>query len=272
MSHSFRRNSSVLFCFAMLLFASCRSSKDIGYFQDLPQTETIQVLAEEHPAFTLRFKANDVLAITVNALDPASVAVFNNPAISYLSPNESEVGFSQQLQTYRVDTAGDINFPVLGKVKVENLSKEEVVTLLEDKLKKYVKDPIVNIQLVNFRISILGEVATPGAFPIKNDRTSVLDALAMAGDLTVHGERQISLIREVDGQQVLHRIDLEDAASMTKPEWYVQQNDVIYVHPNKAKSRSSTYSERDSFNVSLFSAITSTVSVITSMLIALLIK
>ncbi len=272
MSHFLRRNSSVFFCLVMLFFASCRSSRDIGFFQDLPQTEDIQILTEKNPAFALRFKVDDVLAITVNALDPTSVAVFNNPAISYLSPNESEVGFSQQLQTYRVDTAGDINFPILGKIKVENLSKEELVSLLEDKLKKYVNDPIVNVQLVNFRISILGEVNAPGAFPIKNDRTTVLDALAMAGDLTVHGERQISLIRDVDGQQVLYRIDLQDATSVAKPEWYVQQNDVIYVHPNGAKSRSSNFSERDSFNVSLFSAITSTVSVITSLLIALLIK
>ncbi len=258
--------------FLLLLITSCKSTKDVSYFQNIPQDIAVEVL-ETTQNHILRFKVGDILAITVTAVDPNTVAIFNTPVVSYMTPNSEELTYAQQLLTYTVDNNGYVNLPVLGQVKVEGLSRVELVDLLQKKISKYVNDPIVNVQLVNFRISVLGEVLNPGSFPVDNERVTVLDALAMAGDMTIYAKREdVCIIRDDNGKKKIMQIDLYDTKMLSDTSYYMQQNDVIYVRPNTAKSRNAGYSQRDSFNISLFSTIVSTVSVLTSLLIALLIK
>ncbi len=261
--------SSILLSFSI---TSCKSTKDVSYFQNISSEIPVEVFnsTEKH---VLKFKVGDILAITVTAVDPNSVAIFNTPVVSYMTPNSEELTYSQQLLTYTIDNNGCVNLPVLGQVKVEGLSRIDVINLLQNRISKYVNDPIVNVQLVNFRISVLGEVLTPGSFPVDNERVTVLDALAMAGDMTIYAKREdVCIIRDNNGEKKIIQVDLYNTEILTDTTFYVQQNDVIYVRPNRAKSRNAGYSQRDSFNISLFSTIVSTVSVLTSLLIALLIK
>ncbi len=267
------RNALIYSSFLLSLFiTSCKSTRDVSYFQDLSSEIPVEVF-QPNQNHVLKFKVGDILAITVTAIDPNSVAIFNTPVVSYMTPNSDKLSISQQLLTYTIDNNGCVNLPVLGQVKVAGLSRVEVIDLLQNRISKYVNDPIVNVQLVNFRISVLGEVLTPGSYPVDNERVTVLDALAMAGDMTITGNREdICIIRDENGEKKVIKIDLYNSDILTDSAFYVQQNDVIYVRPNRAKSRNARYSQRDSFNISLFSTIVSTVSVLTSLLIALLIK
>ncbi len=261
------------FLILSILFTSCKSIKDVSYFNELSEEIPTELFDSVYVNHSLKYKVNDVLAITVTALDPNSVAVFNNPLVSYMKPNSNDMQLSQQLLTYTIDETGSVNFPVLGKVRLEGLTRFEAIEHLQNKIKKYVQDPIVNIQLMNYRASVLGEVAHPGSYPIENERTTLLDVLAKAGDLTIYAQREnICLLREENGKRIVLSVNLYETDVLVNPKYYIQQNDIIYVRPNRAKSRNATYSQRDSFNISLFSAIVSTVSVLTSLLIALLIK
>ena len=146
------------------------------------------------------------------------------------------------LQPYLVDNEGKINFPVLGELKVGGLTKREAEQLIIDKLKPYIKEtPIVTVRMVNYKISVLGEVARPGTFTISNEKVNLLEALAMAGDMTVWGVRDnVKLIREgADGKQKIVTLDLNKAETILSPYYWLQQNDIVYVTPNKAKARNS---------------------------------
>lgn len=256
-----------------LLISSCRSTKDVGYFNNLDQPNVQQLIGENVSNYSPRIAPDDMLGITVTAVDPNSVAAFNLPALSFLTPGEKQLSFTQSLQTYLVGANGTIQFPVLGELKVGGLTKQECIKYLEGLISAYVNDPIVNIQILNYRISVLGEVNKPGSFTMPNDRISILDALSHAGDLTIQGERRnVLLIRDNNGRKEFHRYDLTRSDLFTSPYYYLQQNDVVYVEPNDPKKKNSRYSQTDQFNVSLFSAIVSTVSVIASLLIALLVK
>ena len=216
---------------------------------------------------------NDLLRITVTADDPKSVAPFNLPLVSFINPDQADVGFSNTLQSYLVNNEGYITFPVLGEVKVGGLTREECARMLEKKISEYAKNPLVTVTIANFRFTVLGEVNAPGIKSVVNDRTSILEAIGKAGDLNLFARRDnIMLIREENGKREVHRIDLGDASLMNSDIYYIKQNDVIYVQPNKYKEKNSRYSQRDAYEISVFSAIVSTVSVIASLLIALLVK
>lgn len=257
----------------IMTFGSCKSYKDVSYFQDIDGISQQQLSNDTIANYQPRIMPDDMLGITVTGLDPNAVAPFNLPAMSFLTPGEKEVSFVQNLQSYLVSPAGYINFPVLGQIKVGGLTKQECIHYMQDLISQYVKDPIVNIQFLNFKISVLGEVTRPGSFIMSNDRTSILDAIGYAGDLTIYGERgNVLLIRDNNGKKEFHRFDLSRSDLFASPYYYLQQNDVIYVEPNRPKQKNSRYSQQDSFNVSLFSAVVSTISVITSLVIALLVK
>ncbi|MEG1721836.1 MAG: polysaccharide biosynthesis/export family protein [Bacteroidales bacterium] len=262
----------VLVAICLMVFPSCKSYKDVSYFQNIDEI-SLSYLNDTIVNYQVRIMPDDLLGITVTGLDPNTVAPFNLPAMSFLMPGEKEVSFVQNLQSYLVSQEGDINFPVLGKVKVAGLTKQEGIDYLQALISNYVKNPIVNIQFLNFKISVLGEVGRPGFYVMSNDRTSILDAIGYAGDLTIYGERNnVLLIRDNNGTKEFHRFDLSRSDLFASPYYYLQQNDIIYVEPNRSKQRNSRYSQQDSFNVSLLSAIVSTLSVITSLVIALLVK
>ena len=223
--------------------------------------------------YRFRVEPDFILSIFVSAQNPASVVPFNQPLNSVFEPGQAQVKQNQTVQTYTVDQQGYINFPVLGKVKVAGLTKNECANLLETLISRYVDNPIVNVSFLNSRYSVIGEVNKPGVYAPRSETVTILDAITDAGDLTLFGQRNnILLIREVNGKREFHRYDLTDANLFASPYYYLKHNDVIYVEPNEYKKRNSKYSQADSYNMSVISTVISSVSVITSILITLFVK
>lgn len=258
--------------FSLLLLMSCKTTtNNITYFQYLDNQVT--TIGEQTVNYTPRIAPDDQLSITVSGTDPNAVAAFNMPLASYLAPGEAYVTSTPVLHTYLVNSHGEIDFPVLGKLQVANMTRSELTDIMTEKISAYVKSPIVTIQIRNFKVSVLGEVNKPGMVNIPNERLSILDALGMAGDLTIYGNRtNVLLIRDNNGQKEYHRFDLTSSETLTSPYYYLQQNDVLYVEPNKARKGNAKYSQSGQFNISLASTIISALSILASLGIALLVK
>lgn len=249
---------SCILCFSYLLFNSCGSSKDIAYFQDEPITGSTKL-----PDFEIRFKPDDLLTIDVSAIDPEAAKPFNLPAVSY---NASAVDLAQgtlKMQTYLIDNVGNIEFPVLGTIKLGGLSRSEANNYLKSLLVEYLKDPIVNIRLANFRITVLGEVNRPGTYTIPNEKVTLTEGLGLAGDLTIYGKRDnVFLIREVDGENRYFKYDLTSINVTNSPHLYLTQNDVIYVEPNRARVRSSSFNQNNAILISAIATLATIVALI----------
>ena len=194
---------------ALVLFASCKTANQLTYFENvdnLPESE--QALD-----YSTRIKPADELTITVNALVPEAAAPYNLSAVSIMKSGEtSESSTPTKIQTYIVDKDGNISFPILGEVHAEGKTTKELANYLRSRIEKEIDNPIVNVQLVNFRVNVLGAVLEPGSIEVKSERFSVLDALAAAGDMTVQGKRDnVLLIRDNNGKREFHRLNLKDA-------------------------------------------------------------
>jgi polysaccharide export outer membrane protein len=193
-----------------------------------------------------------------------------NPAISdELLVNTS----TSRQQTYKVTKDGDITMPTLGKIHVEGMTTNELSEYLTRRIAQDVEGPFVRVELVNFKINVIGEVNSPGAYTFSNERVSVLDALAQAGDMTIFGRREnVTIVREENGKVAYHKLDLTDSKVVNSPYYYLKQNDVVYVEPTEVKKGQSEYNQNNSYKVSVVSAIVSGCSVVVSLLIALLVK
>lgn len=231
-------------CFALLVLAvlpACSSHKDIAYLQE--QEGALRAAADS--LYDARIKPKDLLTITVNTFDREASLPFN-----LMYPSNSPNGFSNSvgeniMQKYLVDNDGEIDFPVLGRIKVAGLTKKEVEAYLRGRLSVYLKEePLVNVRMVNYKISVIGEVAHPNTYTITNEKVNVLEALALAGDMTIYGKRKnVKLMREGEnGERNVYTIDLTDKNLIHSPYFYLQQNDVLYVEPNRTKMRNSRYS------------------------------
>ena len=226
----------------IFLLASCQSYKKVPYLQDV---EVMEQTAQQENLYDAKIMPKDLLTIVVSCTSPELAVPFNltvaSPA-SVATTGNSQLTVQPVLQPYLVDNGGKINFPVLGELKVGGLTKREAEQLIIDKLKPYIKEtPIVTVRMVNYKISVLGEVTRPGTFTISNEKVNLLEALAMAGDMTVWGVRDnVKLIREgADGKQEIVTLDLNKAETILSPYYWLQQNDIVYVTPNKAKARNS---------------------------------
>lgn len=260
----------VVMAFAVAM-SSCTSYKtSLPYFEDIRDSISGEFIQGD---YGIKIIPDDELLITVTSMVPEATAMYNltlaNPAM-----RDEIVRITQpQQQTYIVDANGDIQFPVLGKLHVAGLSTQELTKELETRISKDVENPIVRVQLVNFRINVLGEVKKPGAISVKKERYSILDALADAGDLTEYGERSnVLLIRELDGKRVYQRLNLNNSEVLASPCFYLQQNDVVYVEPNEIRRENAKYNQNNSYKISVVSTIVSACSVIASLVIALLVK
>jgi len=210
-----------------------------------------------------KIQINDILTIVVTAADPKVTAPFN-PVSTMTSSNLSQQVDLALRPTYTVDGKGDITLPLLGKVHVAGLTRVEAIEKIRLELSQYIKDPGVNMNFNNFRVSVLGEVARPGSFILPTERATVLEALGMAGDLTIRGVRQnVLLIREVNGQKTMHRLDLTQQNTLNSPYYYLAQNDVIYVEPNKAQINSSKLGANTNIIISIASLLITVISVLT---------
>ena len=247
------------------LLGSCAMNKKIPYFRGLESTDSV-VGVSQHEA---RICPDDMLSITVSGIDPEAVAPFNLPVVAYLSPNSDKLYQTPTFQPYLVDVNGFINLPVLGKVKIGGLKKSEALTHLKSLLDVYLKDPIITMQFMNYKITVLGEVARPGSYTINNERITLMEALGLGGDMTVFGRRDnVLLIRENSGgSKAFVRIDLNLTDLLSSPYYYLQQNDVLYVEPNKTRLSSAA-----SVNVSLYLSALSTLASMVTVIVALVNK
>jgi polysaccharide export outer membrane protein len=248
----------VISIISIIFITSCASRKNLVYFQDEPLEAGLLISEPEQ----LVYKPDDILTINVSALDPDIVRPFNLPVVA----NNTNIGLNAQaqlqVQTYLVDYDGNIQFPVLGALKVEGLTRTELTSLLTEKISAYVNDPIVNVRLANFTITIIGEVSSPGTFTIQDERITLLEALGMANDLTIFGARKnILIIREVDGKKKFANVDLTSIKTVNSPVYYLQQNDVIYVEPNKARIRSSSYNQNNNVLIAAIGTLATIVAI-----------
>ncbi|MCC8200119.1 MAG: polysaccharide biosynthesis/export family protein [Tannerellaceae bacterium] len=252
-----------------LLLGACSVPKDVLYFQGLDEM-TPEQINQVGQSYLVKIRPDDLLSISVTSSDPTVVTPFNPPTFAYHQEGEQAVFASQSLYTYLVNKDGEINFPVLGKVSVADLTRQELSEKLEKEISYYIKDPLVNVQIMNFKVTILGDVNRPGSISVKNDRLSILDALGQAGDLSINANRKnILIIRDTHERKEFGYIDITDPALFTSPYYYLQQNDIVYVEPNKAKQRNSRYSQAQQYNITVFSSVMSAVSVITAMVISI---
>ena len=248
----------------VLAAVSCSTPKEISYFQDLQPGVT--ELAITDPV-EIKVRPKDKLSILVNAQDPKLTNMFNLPIVSQQIGQEStgSSGTSRGVSGYTVDSFGDINFPVLGKIRVEGMTREQIADYLTKQLKEQelIKDPVVTVEFMNLGVSVLGEVNKPGRISINRDNMTILDALSEAGDLTIFGKREkVLVLRQENGKQRVYDVNLCTANRLySSPVYYLQQNDVVYVIPNNTKSRQSTVNgntvRSTSFWISLASLITS---------------
>ena len=235
--------NSVLFLFSLVILAlmgGCASSKKIAYLQG-SENMTEGEFAQTTPLYDARIMPKDLLTITVTTTDPEASKPFNllTPTVTTGITTVSSQG---QLQTYLVDNNGQITFPVIGKITVKGLTKNEAEDKVKGLLKTYLKEePVVTVRFVNYKISVIGEVSRPNTFTISNEKVNIFEALAMAGDMTIWGQRDnVKVLREdAEGNKRVIMMDLNDPYVIFHPDFYLQQNDVVYVEPNKVKAKNS---------------------------------
>ena len=243
-----------IFILGALLLASCATNKRAAYIQQV-QTDIPTAIEQD---YQIRIKPLDRLTVTINSKDPELAAPFN-AASSYNSLNGLSSYSSSSngnLQILTVDTEGKIQLPIIGEIDCDGLTRNELAKKIENTIREngMVHDPIVIIQFADVKFSVLGEVARPGQFSITKDRISLFDALAMAGDLTIYGQREnVALIREENGMRTVHYFDLKNPDILTSPYFYLQQDDVVYVTPNKYKAQAGEINQNRSFYISLVS-------------------
>ncbi len=257
-----------LFIALLAFLGSCSTSKThLTYFEDISKAEAIVTL----PATpTIRIAPDDELFITVNSEEPKATLPYNLPMSNAGIKAATNLSTAPQQQTYLVDSKGYIDFPILGRIHVGGMTTEELQRYLVERIGKDVENPSVLVTLVNFTVSVLGEVTQPGVVKVTRNRFSILDALASCHDLTPYGERSnVLLIRENDGKQERVVLDLNSADLLTSPYYYLQPNDYIYVSPNEIRKGNAKYDQSKSYNVQVISTIVSAASVIASLIIAL---
>ncbi len=232
-------NTKALFILLVLplyfFLNSCTSKKKMIYFQgSLPSNEVIK-------SYNPLLKTDDLLSITVVAQDQEAIKPFNLPSFSLYGNNVG--GYTQGAPTppgYLIDADGNIDFPVIGKIKLSGLTRTAAVDLIKEKLKPYLINATVILRILNFKVTVLGEVKNPGTFTIPNERITLLEAIGVAGDLQITGKRtNVLVIREIDGKKTEYKVDLTSKDLFNSPVYYLNQNDVVYVEPNRARINSS---------------------------------
>ncbi|RZK45269.1 MAG: sugar transporter [Hymenobacter sp.] len=242
----------------LLLLTSCASSRKLVYFDDL--SNLTNYTEEVKNKVDIQIQPDDMLSITVSSLSAESNTLFNNGVLQSIGSAGGGSATSRLTEGYLVDKQGNINFPVLGKVAVAGLTKEQATEKMTAEISKSVKRPIINIRLQNFKITVIGEVAHPATFTVPNDRVNLIEAIGLAGDLTTFGKREnILIIREKDGVRSATRVNLTSKAILDSPYFYLQQNDIVYVEPAKAKSFQSSSTP---FYLSTASVVLSIISIL----------
>jgi polysaccharide export outer membrane protein len=224
-----------------LLAVGCGSIKDVSYFQDVQSQDSIRMVRP----YVIAFQPGDKFSIIVSSKDPKLAALFNLPVVTYTAGSQLANGTSyNQVAMYTVDTNGDIDFPVLGKIHVGGQTREQLAGLIKGMLigKDLVKDPVVTIDYGSMYFSVIGEVNHPGQYTIDHDQITLLDAISKAGDLTIYGLRDsVMVMRTIDGKQISYNTNLTNWKKLVaSPAYYIHQNDVVYIKPNNTRKRQRT--------------------------------
>lgn len=245
--------TSVIRTFIILLccvLASCRAHEKIVYLQNANDKRT-DSFSSVYKGIVIQPK--DIISIVVSSKVPDLALEYNLPLHSYIAGSTStSSSYTQRLLGYLVDVEGCINFPGLGKLKVSGMTRDQLSEMIKDKLVDggFIDEPIINTEIMNFKISVFGEVRSPGTFYIQDDKFTIFDALGRAGDLTIYGKRDNVLVqREENGVITYHRLDLRYAEVIHSPAFYLQQNDIVYVTPNNAVSARSNINENRTLGV-----------------------
>jgi polysaccharide export outer membrane protein len=248
-----------VFVLCMILMSSCVSKKKILYLQDIDSSLTTNELN-----YKSLIKKDDILRITVTSENMELVQPFNQ-FISATNQNSLEgAGQQGQLFGYLVDNNGEIVFPVIGSIEAAGKNREEMTEFLQSILReKFVKDAVVDVRIVNFKVTVLGEVNRPGTFNLDYNRITLLQVIGQAGDLTIYGNRKnITILRDVDGVQTSHRVDLTNSDFIDSEFYYLQQNDVVVVEPNYAQVQAAGFNRNASLFVSIASVLISLIVII----------
>jgi len=234
---------------SVILAASCTSPKEIIYMQDIDEVKLDEITSR----YEAKIKKDDLLTIVVSGPDKQVVMPYN------LTLSDTSYGNAYNPENttlpYLVDSNGEINFPILGKIKVEGMTRSQLVEYLTEEISMDVKDPIVYVSFKNYKITVLGEVRSPGTYTMQSEKITIFQALSCAGDLALTADRDgMILIREVDGRNTYHRIDLRSAEFMNEDYFFMQQNDVIYVPASAKRVAAATT------NTAIWSIVLSTVT------------
>ncbi|WP_010252905.1 polysaccharide biosynthesis/export family protein [Myroides injenensis] len=255
-----------LFNFAIVitiitLFTSCASREKIVYYQDV---DSVLLNNATNSQFKTRLRADDLLMIIVSAEDVEAAAPFNLVNSMTSNPLNPAVGGQMQQQLYLIDNEGYIQFPVLGKIKLGGLSRDEAIKYLTSEISQYINNPIINLRIMNFKVTVQGEVIKPGVYTVTSERLTLAEAIALSGDMTVYGKRDnVLIIREIEGKKVPIRVDMTKADFMTSPYYYLNQNDIVYVEPNKTRINSSVVGPNLSLGLSALSLLVTIIALST---------
>ena len=249
----YMKHLNLLTLLVAILFVGCNAQQRVLYIQDVESGAEIEIPEN----FQIRIKPLDQLTIVVNSKNPELALPFNS-ASTYtgLSKGVSSTVSSSSLQVFTVDDNGYITLPIIGQVKCDGMTRAELQSEIEKKIieSNYIADPQVNVRFANLQISVLGEVTRPGRYDIKNDKVTLFDALAMAGDMTIYGNREnVAVIREIDGKNIITKLDIRSSEIFSSPCFYLEQNDIVLVSPNKYRAASAEINQNRSFWISLAS-------------------
>ncbi len=241
----------------LLTITSCVSPKKMVYMQNIES----QVNSEKALSFEPTLQPDDLLSIIISAETPEVTIPFNLPQIQ----GNYDIGNNQNgIKTYLIDSNGNIEFPVVGTIKLGGLTRTQANTKLVEAVGEYVTKPSVNLRILNYKISVLGEVVKPGTFNISSERITMLEAISMAGDLTIYGKRNnILLMRDSEGKKTFTRIDITKADFINSEYYYLSQNDVIVVEPNKTRINASAVGPNLSIIISALSVLTTVIVILT---------
>lgn len=263
----------IIIVIATLSLTGCKTATEntLSYFRNLGDAPS--GVMPQGSGSEIKIVPEDELEIVVSSAIPEATAMFNQPLSNVAIKNDRSVQASPRMQPYIVDSHGDIIMPVLGKINVAGKTTSEIEEIIKARVSETVKDPFVRVELMGFYVNVMGEVKEPQRIKVESQRFTLLDALSAAGDLTEYGERSnVLVIREEDGKQTYHRMNLADSNIFSSPYFYMQQNDVVYVEPNQIRIDNSKYNQNNAYKLSVVSTLVSVVSVIASLVIALAVK
>lgn len=255
-SNFFKR--PILFLLLLFIISSCVSRKEMVYFQDIEQLRKSE---NRRTGNNLEIRPDDLLTIRVSAPEQEAAIPFN---LTKTIQSSNAIRGDAEPETYMVSNQGTIEFPVLGTIEVKGLTTFEVADKIQKMITDYVRNPIVNVRILNFQISVLGEVAKPGTFDIEDDQISLSKALSLAGDLTIFGKREnILVMGETEGEKTYAYLDLTKANVVNSPYYYLRQDDVIYVEPRVTRRQSAGFTGLASTYLSIVSVLASLIILIT---------